>query len=284
MTICFLRPALFAAGWLGLCLAVAAPSEGAQSTFRDAAVKAYLDEFANAGPINGVVLVGQQGRVVAAGAYGKANFAYDTPNALDTRFEIASITKTFTAQLVMKLVNEGKIQLSSTIRTYLPGFPAGWADRVTIGQLLTHTAGVQGDIADFPTTGHNFPGVVAQINADLFSLDELLKLVAAPRCSSRRGPHTATRATATRFWERWLPPRAGKATDKRCRTASSIRSDSNTPNTSRRRQLSGALHRVIARPGTAMRTLREWGFRPPAACARPPATSSDGLRRSGAVR
>lgn len=153
---------------------------GHQSTFRDAAVKAYLDEFANAGPINGVVLVGQQGRVVAAGAYGKANFAYDTPNALDTRFEIASITKTFTAQLVMKLVNEGKIQLSSTIRTYLPGFPAGWADRVTIGQLLTHTAGVQGDIADFPTTGHNFPGVVAQINADLFSLDELLKLVAAP--------------------------------------------------------------------------------------------------------
>ncbi len=174
--------------WALLFVAVVLPgaADAAQPS-GEAAVQAYLDAFANAGPINGAVLVGKDGRVVASGAYGKANIAHDVPNTLDTRFEIASITKAFTAQLIMKHVDDNRISLSAPIRAYLPEFPAKWADQVTIEQLLTHTGGVPRDIADFPTSGHDFPGVVAQVNADFFSLQELVGMIAARPLLSEPG-------------------------------------------------------------------------------------------------
>jgi CubicO group peptidase (beta-lactamase class C family) len=141
--------------------------------------QAYLDAFAAAGPISGVVLAARDNRVVAAGAYGLANRALGVPITRTTRFEIASITKTFTALLVLRLVDRGGIRLDAPLGTYLPGLAAAWRDQVTIRQLLEHRGGVAADIGDFPTSGHDFPPIVAQINGDFFSLDELVALIAA---------------------------------------------------------------------------------------------------------
>jgi CubicO group peptidase (beta-lactamase class C family) len=65
-----------------------------------------------------------------------------------TRFQIGSVTKTFTGTAVMRLVGEGRIDLDATLRTYLPSLrlaDPSVADRVTVRHLLTHTAGWFGD-------------------------------------------------------------------------------------------------------------------------------------------
>jgi CubicO group peptidase (beta-lactamase class C family) len=72
----------------------------------------------------------------------------------DTLFQIGSITKLWTSSLVMQLVDEGKVDLDATVRSYLPEFRVADEDvssSVTVRQLLTHTAGFEGDI--FTDTG-----------------------------------------------------------------------------------------------------------------------------------
>jgi CubicO group peptidase (beta-lactamase class C family) len=72
----------------------------------------------------------------------------------DSLFQIGSITKVWTATLVMQLVDEGKLDIDVPIRTYLPEFKIGdeaAAAQITTHQLLNHTAGFEGDI--FTDTG-----------------------------------------------------------------------------------------------------------------------------------
>ncbi len=69
-------------------------------------------------------------------------------------FQIGSITKLWTSSLVLQLVDEGKVDLDATIRTYLPEFRIADEDAasaITVRQLLTHTSGFEGDI--FTDTG-----------------------------------------------------------------------------------------------------------------------------------
>ncbi len=72
----------------------------------------------------------------------------------DALFQIGSITKVWTATLVMQLVDEGRIELDAPVRRYLPGFRVAdeaVSDAVTIRHLLTHTSGIDGD--HFADTG-----------------------------------------------------------------------------------------------------------------------------------
>lgn len=74
--------------------------------------------------------------------FGEANRAWGIANAPDTRFRIASVTKQFTAALVLQLVEEGLVDLDAPLTQYLPDYPAAQGDRVTIHQLLSHTSGI----------------------------------------------------------------------------------------------------------------------------------------------
>ncbi|MGY2702911.1 serine hydrolase domain-containing protein [Nocardioides sp. HB32] len=99
------------------------------------------------------VAVLKDGEVVddAAGILNKATGVEATPDSL---FQIGSITKLWTATLVMQLVDEGKVDLDATVRTYLPEFRIGdesAAEVITIRMLLNHTSGFEGDI--FTDTG-----------------------------------------------------------------------------------------------------------------------------------
>ncbi|NED96277.1 beta-lactamase family protein [Phytoactinopolyspora alkaliphila] len=72
----------------------------------------------------------------------------------DTLFQIGSITKLWTATLVMQLADEGQLELDAPVRTYLPGFRVADEDasaRITVRQLTCHTSGFEGDI--FTDTG-----------------------------------------------------------------------------------------------------------------------------------
>ncbi|MDQ3180205.1 MAG: beta-lactamase family protein [Acidobacteriota bacterium] len=85
----------------------------------------------------------QNGKIARMKAYGLANLEYDVPATTDTVFEIASLTKQFTATAVMVLVEEGKIKLEDPISKYLPESPDKWK-AITIRHLLTHTSGLGG--------------------------------------------------------------------------------------------------------------------------------------------
>lgn len=127
---------------------------------------------------NGAILVVDRGRQVYQRAFGDANMEWRVPNTVDTRFEIASMTKPMTAIMILQLVREGKVRLDATISEYLPFYPPQTGGRITVDQLLTHTSGIQQDIA-FSDDPNNVPAIVAAINADLLSNDSLVKLIAA---------------------------------------------------------------------------------------------------------
>jgi CubicO group peptidase (beta-lactamase class C family) len=86
---------------------------------------------------NGTILVAQKGIVLLEKATG---FAHDTiPNTIDSKFQLASLSKTFTALCIMKLVQDGKVVLDNTVQDYYPGFPYSG---ITIRSLLSHRSGL----------------------------------------------------------------------------------------------------------------------------------------------
>ncbi|HEY0949219.1 serine hydrolase domain-containing protein [Nocardioides sp.] len=94
------------------------------------------------------------GGEVVDGAAGLLSTATRVEATADSVFQIGSITKLWTATLVMQLADEGRLDLDQPVRTYLPEFQIGDRDAaaaITVHQLLTHTAGFEGDI--FTDTG-----------------------------------------------------------------------------------------------------------------------------------
>jgi len=91
------------------------------------------------------VLAGEQVFATAAGLLNARTGVEATP---DSVFQMGSITKPWTATLVMQLVDEGRLRLADRVADVLPGFTlrdAAAARRITIEQLLTHTSGIDGD-------------------------------------------------------------------------------------------------------------------------------------------
>ena len=66
---------------------------------------------------HGTILVADQGEIIYKNGFGLANMEWDIPNTIDTKFQIASMTKSFTALLIMQLVAENKLDLQQPILT-----------------------------------------------------------------------------------------------------------------------------------------------------------------------
>ncbi len=94
-----------------------------------------------AGDFNGTVLVAQKGRVIYERAFGFANLEWKVSNDTQTKFEIGSMTKQFTAFLISQLVNERRLILDGHISDYLPYYRKDTGRRITIHELLSHTLG-----------------------------------------------------------------------------------------------------------------------------------------------
>ena len=91
---------------------------------------------------SGSVLVAVDGHVILSEGYGQANVTVGEPNRPDTKFFIGSITKQFTAAAILKLVEQGKLNLDSTVGNYLSDFPPAIGSKVTVRHLLTHQSGI----------------------------------------------------------------------------------------------------------------------------------------------
>ena len=116
----------------------AAFSASAQDTAR---MEQVIQSHVSAGTFMGTVLVARDGAVIVDKAYGMANVEWDVPNTTATKFRLGSITKQFTAAAILLLEERGKLKVEDRVKSYLPDSPMAW-DRITIFNLLTHTAGI----------------------------------------------------------------------------------------------------------------------------------------------
>jgi len=105
-------------------------------------INEILSLYTDYGGFNGSALVTYQGKVIYKKGFGLANMEWDIPNQSDTKFQIASVTKAFTAMLIMQLVAENKLDLHQPISAYLPDYPKKNGDAITIHHLLTHSSGI----------------------------------------------------------------------------------------------------------------------------------------------
>jgi D-alanyl-D-alanine carboxypeptidase len=118
----------------------------------DTDVDRYIETALRKYKIPGLTLaVLQQGRLIKARGYGFANLELQVPATDSTVYEIGSLTKQFTAALLMMLVQEGRLSLNDPLSVYFPNAPVSWK-QITIRHLLTHTSGIRNHSAmeDFP--------------------------------------------------------------------------------------------------------------------------------------
>jgi CubicO group peptidase (beta-lactamase class C family) len=138
---------------LGLVTAIstsAQDSKSAQSSsekISDAAIRTELEPFLEKlvaeDKFSGVVLVAKDFRPIFGKAYGMANIGSQVRNRTDTRFNVGSMSKMFTAVAIAQLVERGKLSFSDSVGKHLPDYTnKAVASKVTIHQLLTHTSGM----------------------------------------------------------------------------------------------------------------------------------------------
>jgi len=105
-------------------------------------VQRYLVEATAQDRFSGVVLPARGSDVLLSSPHNQACRRFGVPNQPDTRFDIASVGKMFTAVAVGQLVDAGLLSFDQPLASYLPDYPPAVAERVTIHHLLTHTSGL----------------------------------------------------------------------------------------------------------------------------------------------
>ena len=89
----------------------------------------------------GTVLVAEGDHTLLDRGYGMANLEWNIPNAPAVKFRVASLTKQFTATLILLLQEDGKLQIDDPVAKYLPNTPKTW-EKITLANLLNHTSGI----------------------------------------------------------------------------------------------------------------------------------------------
>jgi hypothetical protein len=85
-------------------------------------------------------LVAQEGEILYQNGYGYADIGHEVRITPETKFRIGSISKQFTAAAILKLQEQGKLNVQDKLSKFLPDYPRG--DEVTLHHLLTHTSGI----------------------------------------------------------------------------------------------------------------------------------------------
>jgi CubicO group peptidase (beta-lactamase class C family) len=130
---------------LTIAIAALAYTSSAQSPDHfQQVVQPYVD----AQMFMGSVLVAKSGKAIFNKSYGMADLEWSVPNSPTTKFNIASMTKQFTAASIFLLEDRGKLKTDDLVKKYLPDAPASW-DKITIYHLLTHTSGISDDAARY---------------------------------------------------------------------------------------------------------------------------------------
>ncbi len=127
----------------------------------DAKADAYINAIKNVGEFSGTILVAHKGNIKYHKGFGMASRRFNIPNSVDTKFRVGSVTKSFTAIGILKLVEQGKLSLDDKLSKFHKDFP--FANKIQIKHLLSHTSGLKRDI--------KFPDKTKK-----YKLDELIKM------------------------------------------------------------------------------------------------------------
>ncbi|HWT73191.1 MAG TPA: serine hydrolase domain-containing protein [Mobilitalea sp.] len=125
---------------LATIFSLEACSRNESEDYRDSLIDKYSPQGAS-------VAIIENGKILEVRNYGKANVNKNISVTNKTTFKIASISKVVTAYTVMKLVDEGKLNLDTPISSYLTRWilpPSEFNNKVTLRTLLSHTSGVSG--------------------------------------------------------------------------------------------------------------------------------------------
>jgi len=121
----------------------------------------------NAGVFSGVVLVARNDSILLFKSYGWRDFEHQIPHDTNSVFQIGSVTKQFTATVILWLQEQGKLNVNDKLSSYFPEYQ--YADGLTIKNLLTHTSGIYNftdehylkDLGDKPYSQNDFWSCVA---------------------------------------------------------------------------------------------------------------------------
>jgi D-alanyl-D-alanine carboxypeptidase len=158
----------FLLGTAFLALGAASPAGAVPADFQ-AKADAILKSAFPADQPGAAVIVTDDGKTIYAAGQGLADLEAKAPVTPATVFRIGSITKQFSAAVMLQLVAEGKVSLDDPLSKFFPDFPKPGAD-ATVAQLLNHTVGVQ--------SYTNVPGWMANESntARLYTTDEMIAL------------------------------------------------------------------------------------------------------------
>src|SRR5919197_1066207 len=115
---------------------------GYAQTLDKAKLDQFFDRLAEKNKAMGSLTIAKDGKVLYTRAigYSQINGTEKKPLTAASRFRIASITKTYTAVMILQLVEEGKLKLTDTLDKFFPQVPN--AGKITIGQILAHRSGI----------------------------------------------------------------------------------------------------------------------------------------------
>ena len=103
-------------------------------------ISKYIDDYSPNDKFNGTILVAKDDKVLSDKGYGMADYNNKIVNKPKTVFEIASLTKQFTATAILMLQEKKLLSVQDTIDKYIPNYPEG--DKIKIYNLLTQTSGI----------------------------------------------------------------------------------------------------------------------------------------------
>ncbi len=107
-------------------------------------LREFMERLVKADVFSGSVLLARNGNVLFQNAYGEACKSFHVPNKLDTKFNLGSMNKMFTAVAVLQIVQAGKLSLDDPLSKFLSTdwLPREVTDKIRIKHLLTHTSGL----------------------------------------------------------------------------------------------------------------------------------------------
>jgi CubicO group peptidase (beta-lactamase class C family) len=154
--------------WSALVLLSCSVAAQPRTTALEARVDAFVEPYVKSGNFSGVILIATGDKKLLEKGYGLANREWNIPNAPDTRFHIASVTKSFTAAAILLLEQRGKLKVQDPISKWIPDYPRG--NEITVHHLLTHTSGIP-NVNNFPDyeekalSAHTLPEIISWFKA-----------------------------------------------------------------------------------------------------------------------
>lgn len=112
----------------------------AQAQWQKARIDSLLNYYDTQFGYNGVAFVALKGNILLDKGYGYRDIEKKIKHDKNSIFQMGSVTKQFTAEIILKLAAEGKLSVDDKLSKYIPDYPKG--DSITIKNLLTHTSGI----------------------------------------------------------------------------------------------------------------------------------------------